>query len=212
MTTPADTAPEDSNVRFLPGEGHGRLTTLEGEPVPVRAYKHGDDLLLVTLLAGDDDAVGAEEPVELEYSSVRGVVRLHGSAVLQEPGLIRFHAEGDPEVDQRRSFVRVRTPQRVVVDTGPAHEQRAHTVDLSGGGMLLAGANGLLPGQKLSFQVEIDAEQPPVCGVARVVRTRGQRQCAVVFEQIDEHDRQRLVRFIFECMRAARAKTRGDWM
>jgi c-di-GMP-binding flagellar brake protein YcgR len=31
-----------------------------------------------------------------------------------------------------------------------------------------------------------------------------------MFDQIAEHDRQRLIRFVFECMRTARARTRGD--
>src|SRR5579884_3451546 len=92
-----------SNVRLLPGEGQGTLTTPQGEPMPVRTFKRGDDMLLVTLLAVDADAVHDAEPAELEYSSVRGVVRLHGSAVLEERGLIRFHADGEAEVDQRRS-------------------------------------------------------------------------------------------------------------
>ena len=44
--------------------------------------------------------------------------------------------------------------------------------------------------------------------VERCVRDDGKR--ALVFEALDEEDRQRLIRFVFECMRTARARTRGD--
>jgi c-di-GMP-binding flagellar brake protein YcgR len=45
-----------------------------------------------------------------------------------------------------------------------------------------------------------------------VVRIREDEKRALVFEQINEHDRERLIRFVFECMRTARARTRGDWI
>jgi c-di-GMP-binding flagellar brake protein YcgR len=50
----------------------------------------------------------------------------------------------------------------------------------------------------------------PVEGVARVLRIDPDGKRAVAFEEIDEGDRQRLIRFVFECLRTARAKTRGD--
>jgi c-di-GMP-binding flagellar brake protein YcgR len=51
----------------------------------------------------------------------------------------------------------------------------------------------------------------PVAGVARVVRVHDDGQRALSFIEIDEGDRERLIRYVFECMRTARAKTRGDW-
>src|ERR1700761_2111755 len=136
MNTHSDTG--TSNVRYLPGEGQGKLTTPEGEELPVRTFKRGRDVVLVVLVDADGHAADDRlEPADLEYTSIRGVVRMHGEAVFEDPSLIRFQAQGDAEVSQRRSFVRVTAPQPVAVDTGDDDAARAHTVDVSGGGMLL---------------------------------------------------------------------------
>jgi PilZ domain len=209
MSTPGDTA--SSNVRYLPGEGQGKLTTADGEQLPVRTFKRGQDVVLVVLVEsdshGEDDRVPA---ADLEYTSVRGVVRLHGDAVFEDRSLIRFEATGPADVSQRRSFVRVTAPQPVTLDTEDASQRLAYTVDVSGGGMLLVGADELAPGQQVSFTMALGRRQIPVHGTARVVRIRDDGKRALVFDEIAEEDRQRLIRFVFECMRTARARTRGD--
>ena len=48
----------------------------------------------------------------------------------------------------------------------------------------------------------------PIEGIARVVGIREDGKRALMFEQIAEDDRQRLIRVVFECMRTARARTR----
>lgn len=231
MTQPTDIASD--NVRSLPGSGQGKLTTPQGEELAVRTFERGQDVVLVVLVDVDEHEESDRlESAELEYTSVRGVVRLHGEAVFEDRTLIRFRASGDAEVMQRRSFVRVHTPQAVTLsaevvggEDAPEPEdgsdgerrgdnglRRVYTVDLSGGGMLLAGADALDPEQTVRFTMALGDHQPPVQGDARVVRIREDGKRAVVFEQIDEHDRQRLIRFVFECMRTARARTRGDFI
>lgn len=211
MSTPADTA--TGNVRSLPGEGQGVLTTPAGEQLPVRTFKRGRDVVLVVLVDSDehrsDDRLAS---ADLEYTSVRGVVRLHGEAVFEDPSLIRFQAEGPAEVSQRRSFVRVTAPQPITLEAEEAARRIAHTVDLSGGGMLLVGADELKPDQRVRFRMALGHGELPIAGTARVVRIRDDGKRALVFEEIDEDDRQRLIRFVFECMRTARARTRGDWL
>lgn len=199
-----------SNVHHLPGSGQGTLTTAEGEEFPVRTFERGREVVLVVLVDVDEHPDAGE--ADLEYASVRGVVHLHGEAVFEDRSLVRFRAHGDPEVMQRRSFVRVHTPQAVTLDFGEADQRRVHTVDLSGGGMLLAGAPTLEPDQSIRFVVALSPHEPPIEGSARVVRIGDDDKRALVFERIDEHDRQRLIRFVFECMRNARARTRGDWI
>ena len=166
------TSPPTSNVRSLPGNGQGTLTTPDGE-LPVRTFERGQDVVLVVL-------IDVEEPREadrlasadLEYTSVRGVVRLHGEALFEDRSVIRFRAQGEPEVDQRRSFVRVHTPQSVTLNTGDPGERRVHTVDLSGGGMLLAGADSLQADQTVRFTIALRKALAPIEGMARVVRVR----------------------------------------
>jgi hypothetical protein len=205
------------NVRSLPGNGQGKRTTPDGEALPVRTFERGQDVVLVVLLdAPQHEAADRLESADLEYASVRGIVRLHGEAVFEDRSLIRFRARGDAEVMQRRSFVRVQTPQAVTVarddDPDGDGEERLHTVDISGGGMLLTGTDTLEPEQTLRFTIALGDGHAAVQGDARVVRVREDGTRAVVFEQIDEDDRQRLIRFVFECMRRARARTRGDFI
>lgn len=202
-----------TNVRSLPGEGQGRLTTPEGEELPVRTFKRGKDVVLVVLVETDTHGEADRVPsAELEYTTMRGVVRLHGEAIFEDKSLIRFEAQGAADVSQRRSFVRVSAPQMVTLNTDDPGKRLAHTVDVSGGGMLLVGADELQPDQRVRFAMALGQTDEPIEGLARVVRIRDDGKRALVFEALDEGDRQRLIRFVFECMRTARARTRGDWL
>jgi PilZ domain-containing protein len=210
MTDQANTA--TSNVRSLPGNGQGKLRTPQGEELPVRTFERGREVMLVVLVnVGDYQESDRLESVDLEYTSARGLIKLHGEAVFEDHSLIRFRTE-EGAVEQRRSFVRVQTPHPVTLDVGEPPELRAHTVDLSGGGMLLSGADNVEPGEALAFSIGVGEGEPPVEGVARVVRVEADGKRALVFDDIDEYDRQRLIRFVFECMRHARARTRGDFI
>jgi hypothetical protein len=200
------------NVTLLPGSGQGTLTTPTGEELPVRTFERGAEVVLVVLV--DIDGDHENEPVDsanLEYTSRRGLIKLHGEAVFEDRSLIRFRPHGDAEILQRRDFVRVHTPHPVTLDSEEEGSYRAHMVDLSGGGMLLADAETLAVDQTIRFVISVGAEEP-VEGVARVVRVGEDGKRALMFEQVSEHDRQRLIRFVFECMRTARARTRGDWI
>jgi hypothetical protein len=211
MTKQTDTEP--NNVTLLPGSGQGTLTTPAGEELPVRTFERGDEVALVVLINLEDDPAGDQlDSAELEYASRRGLIKLHGEAVFEDRSLIRFRPHGDAEVLQRRDFVRVHTPHPVTVDTGDEGEWRAHILDLSGGGMLLADGDKLAADQTIRFIISVGPVQAPIEGVARVVRVGEAGKRALTFEQIAEHDRQRLIRFVFECMRNARARTRGDWI
>ena len=215
MTCPAGhrepQAGAGGEVRPFPGSGQGVLTTSGGERLPVRTFERGREVVLVVLVDVDEAPSGEAGEADLEYTSTRGVVRLHGRAVFEDRSLVRFRADGEPEVVQRRSFVRVHTPQAVTLQTQDGARRRVSTVDLSGGGMLLAGAEILEPGQNVGFAIALGGDAP-IEGEARVVRVDGRDRRALVFERIGEHDRQRLIRYVFECMRRARARTRGDWL
>jgi hypothetical protein len=200
-------------VTPFPGGHQGLLTTLAGEQVPVRAYARGPDVAMLVLLLDVGDQLHGEqlEPALLEYASARGMVKVRGQAVLQERDLVRFNAVEDPEVLQRRDYVRVRAPQVVTLTADLVGEPLStYAVDLSGGGMLLTAAQGLKPGTEVRFCIGLGQEEPPIEGSGRVVRISDDGGLALVFEQISTVERQRLIRFVFECMRAARAKTRGD--
>ena len=209
MTKHIETAHD--NVTLFPGSGQGTLTTPAGEELPVRTFERGEEVVLVVLVNIDDEhQTDSLESAKLEYTSRRGLVKLRGEAVFEDPSLVRFRPNGDAEVLQRRDFVRVDTPQPVTVESSEDGKRRAHIVDLSGGGMLLADDETLGVDETIRFTLSVATTELPVEGIARVVRIREDGKRGLMFEQISEHDRQRLIRFVFECMRTARARTRGD--
>lgn len=202
------------NVRPFPGAHPGSLTTGSGDALPVRAYERADDSLMLVLMvdAPTDAAAGLEsEPALLEYTCQRGLVRVKGEARFQDRDLVRFETTPDREVLQRRDHVRVSSPQTVTLALGGGDQGlRAHTVDLSGGGMLLCGVEGLEPGERVSFSLDLAPGEAPVLGSGRVVRVGGSDRCALVFEEMSERERERLIRHVFEVLRQSRARTRAD--
>jgi hypothetical protein len=207
------TETETDNVTLFPGSGQGTLTTPTGAELPVRTFERGEEVVLVVLVNIDDEHESdSVEPAKLEYTSRRGLIKLRGEAVFEDQSLIRFHPHGDAEVLQRRDFVRVHTPHPVTVQSDEDGRRYVHILDLSGGGMLLADDETLEVDQTIRFAISTVINELPIEGIARVVRIREDGKRALMFEQIAEHDRQRLIRFVFECMRAARARTRGDWI
>jgi len=203
----------EQNATVVPHPaGHrGTLWTATGEGLPVQTYEQQEEVVLVVLTEVEPPREGAESDATLEYTSLRGVIRLHGEAVFEDASLVRFHADTDPEVIQRRQFVRVHAAREVTINSPPLHIPRStYTVDISGGGMLVSDAGHLSLDDLVRFEVRFGDSDKPAEGVARVVRIDANGRRGLRFETIAEDDRQRLIRFVFELMRAARAKTRGD--
>jgi hypothetical protein len=211
--------PTGKVIRLNVGGTEGKLTTPVGSHIPVRVFERGTDLLMLVLmldaaeeLAPDaaEELGEAGEPLALEYVSPRGVVRFHGQAMLQERDLVRFEVSAAPEVTQRREFVRVPAIEDVVVADDPGgvtgNPIRTHAIDLSGGGMLLSGADCLELDSTVRFSLKLGAITSEITGCARVVRADEQGRCALVFEEISEDDRELLIHFVFERQREALAK------
>ena len=205
--------PTDNVVRLNVGGKQGKLTTPVGAHIPVRVYERsGDYLMLVLMLdAGDELSHDVVEPLLLEYVSPRGLVRFHGQAVLQERDLVRFDVSAAPEVTQRREFVRVPAVQTVEVakthgGAAGGDQISAHAIDVSGGGMLVSGADSLPLGAHVRFSLNLGPGVPPIEGNAQVVRAADEGKRALVFDQISRTDRQRLIHFVFERQREALAK------
>jgi len=166
------------------------------------AQRAGDVLLLVLILRSRGELSATDpRPARLEFATPRGLTRLRGQAVLQDRDLVRFDIEDEPDVLQRRDFVRVPVAQPVKVRIGEATEMLdAYALDISGGGMLLRAPRKLELGDQIDFELEIGAREKPIQGSARVVRVPGSELRGVAFEQLAERDR--LIRFIFERQRA----------
>jgi predicted lipid-binding transport protein (Tim44 family) len=105
----------------------------------------------------------------------------------------------------RRQNVRVRVERPVVAYIG-ANRTPAHTftIDISAGGLLVAGLADLQKGEPFDFELTLAPGDPPVTGTGSVVRTDPQGRCAIVFKRITRADERRLDQFIFESLRSER--------
>jgi hypothetical protein len=196
-------------IRLNVGGKEGQLTTPVGSHIPVRVFERGGDFLMLVLMLDDGEELGQDalEPLVLEYVSPRGVVRFEGQAVLQERDLVRFEVSTAPEVTQRREFVRVPALQSVILgDEVGSVRIDGKAIDLSGGGMLLGGGDRLELDSVVRFRLSLGAGTPDIEGRARVVRADDEGRRALVFEEIDPDERQRLIHFVFERQREALAK------
>jgi len=210
----AEPEPTGKVIRLNVGGTQGKLSSPVGSPIPVRVFDRGDFMMLVLMLdsaqelmldAADD--FGQAEPLLLEYVSPRGLVRFRGQAVLQERDLVRFDVSAEPEITQRREFVRVPAVQDVLLAGGEgAGSTASHAIDISGGGMLLSGADKLELDAVVRFTINVGDGEGELAGLARVVRADDEGRRALVFEEISADDRQRLIHFVFARQREALAK------
>ncbi len=190
----------------------GQLTVTEGRTMAVSISMRGDEMLLALLVNPGPLLDIEESQMELESVTSRGLVRLRGSVDRVDQDLVRFRPLGDPELIQRREFGRVVAPQRVKLDDLTGLVVDTHSVNLSGGGMLIS-AKPPLPiasETELQFSLDLGPKQTPVVGMAKVVRVEEDDQLGIVFTEISDVDRDRLIRFIFDRQRRALALTRGD--
>jgi hypothetical protein len=204
-----------------PGDSrHATLLSLSGAlgclllagdvEVAVQVSDSDGQSLLLALPRGEHPQLAPErhDLVMLEAKSAGGVLRMLGTAVLVDAGSIRFQVVEVLEVHQRRNFVRVRAPRPIVIDTGPDGPRiDSFALDLSGGGLLLAGPGYLKLGQRATFRLRLDRDTPPIVGTGRVVRTNENGHTAISFDSLEEADRERLIHFIFDRERAERSAT-----
>ncbi|HEV3321350.1 MAG TPA: PilZ domain-containing protein [Solirubrobacteraceae bacterium] len=180
-----------------------------GERVQARvAGRDGSGLLVALMFRAEVPfSPGSLDELVLEFTNDRGRIRLRGTVTLEDRELLRFRDLHSVELVQQREYVRIQSTRPVLVLTG-GHEGTVQTysVDLSGGGMLLAGPSTLKVGEQVEFRLTTVKGSPPITGVGTVVRTDLQGRRAICFDEIAEGEHRRLVRFIFDCQRAERRR------
>jgi PilZ domain len=180
-----------------------------GERVQARiAERDGEELLVVLMFRPEqplDD--GQLDELLLEFTAPRGRIRLRSAVTLEGPELLRLRSPHAIEMVQQREYVRVLSTRPVLVLTGSSQGTvQTYSVDLSGGGILLAGPSTLRVGEQVEFRLSTAKGSPPITGVGTIVRTDSQGRRALCFDEIGEGDHRRLVRFIFDCQRAERRR------
>jgi PilZ domain len=105
----------------------------------------------------------------------------------------------------RRQNVRVQVQRPVVAYIGAERTPaQTFTIDISAGGLLVAGLADLQKGEPFEFELTLAPGDPPVTATGSVVRTDPQGRCAIVFKRITRTDERRLDQFIFEALRSER--------
>jgi hypothetical protein len=188
----------------------GQLTTGEGDALSVTIAPRGDEMVLVLHVDPGTTLDKAEDEMLLESITSRGLIRLRGTIERISDDLARFSVFTEPELIQRREFVRVTAPQRVRLDDLCGVILNAHSVNVSGGGMLVSARRAFEPDAELHFSLGLGAELPPLHGIGQIVRCSQDNEFGIVFTEISAHDRERLISFVFDRQRKALAFTRGD--
>jgi PilZ domain len=180
-----------------------------GERIQARIAERGEDTLLVYVMFRPENPLteSALKDLVLEFAGERGRVRLRGTATLEDRDTVRLSGLYSIEVLQEREFVRVRSTRPVLISDRRSHSPiQTFSVDVSGGGLLLAGPNTLKIGEQVDFRLTTTPGSNPIVGTGTVVRTDVRGHRAICFDSISDGDHRRLVRFIFDCQRAERRR------
>ena len=153
--------------------------------------------------------------VAVEATSARGIQRFGGRLVLRgRSDVFDIEVGGDMERIQRREWARVGSviPIRVELIDEPDIEVgngETQTLNLSGGGVLIRDPWRLPLGVDARVEITIEATQPPVRALARVVRDAGPERKGLRFDDIEPQDSERLMRYVRERERAELRMARG---
>ncbi len=185
------------------------LVPAGGRGLPARVLERSADTLLVAIIVPTQPLTQRQlDGIVLEFLGAQGRVRLSGSASVEnpsEPDVLRIDRPRSIEVLQEREYVRIKVARPALVYSARGGMPiQSYTVDISGGGFLLAGSDVLSKGDEVEFQLTLVPGTLVIGGKGRVVRLDPQGHRAVAFESISEVDRRRLIRFIFDCQRAER--------
>lgn len=186
-----------------------------GAPVPAQVEATDGEIL--TLVLSVRPAPGApgwgDGRAIVEYTTRRGVHRAGGTVLVDpaQPEVLRLRHDGQPEVLQRRNFVRVDAVVPVQVKITDPLRGSAHTTTLnvSGGGMLFRDPIGLPFGARVEVVVELAAGSAPVRAVGRIAREVSDEVKGMEIVEIGRDDRERLIRYVTERERMALRIARG---
>jgi PilZ domain len=198
------------------------LTLPDREMLPGRVDVCGDDgVLEIALLSAPRTPIPQLEASRLflEYVVSVGVYRLVGRLKLLDQAprftdqygvfdVARFTSASPPMLLHRRDFIR--SPYVATVNIVPDRPDgvavACETINVSGGGLLVRGLDGVRIGDELIFQLApLDGDALPINGRCQVVRCEASG-IGVRFTRIDEADRDRLVTFAYQRELAERGR------
>jgi PilZ domain len=193
-----------------------------GQPAHVRLHQLGDfegrvesaspeRLKVAALHQVPNSATLVGTSADLDIGTPRGVIHTAGTILeAGADGVLDIGIDADLRLDQRRQFVRVAARVPGVVGQGGAGSPlHTYTLDVSAGGLLVAGAGDVEIGAPVSVTVKIP-DRDPVEAAAVIARRTKQGHAALQFTDISEADREALIRWIFERQRLERQAAKGE--
>ncbi|MEA2154223.1 MAG: hypothetical protein QOE11_363 [Solirubrobacteraceae bacterium] len=166
--------------------------------------EHATANLLVRPLRPLADTVGSE--VCIDIATKRGLLHVDAQVVSAPGGeVLELGLTGRSELVQRRQFARVDAFLEVVVTpAGTGEPIPAAVVNVSASGAVISRLAGMSAGDEVQLSLQLAPYDPPLQITGRVVREFDEQFRAVTFEQINESDRERIVRFVFDRQRLDR--------
>jgi len=147
----------------------------------------------------DGTATTVETPAARGLRRAEGVLQAEGSPA---DAVFRIDFNGEPDVVQRREFVRV---DAVLPATlwlpGAGLPLESFALNVSGAGFLVAGPESLSVGELVRFELRLPPDDTTVGGVARVAREGANGARGLEFTEIPNREREMLVRFTFDRQR-----------
>jgi hypothetical protein len=199
-------------MKGLPETGQDvYLVAPSGATIVARVTDHDEQSTLLEFdgRASDPVSVLAGGHVAMQYTNLRGVCRVDGHAHKEpEPGLLRVDHTSGVQLIQRREYVRVDALVRATYEPYGADGALVvtTTVNVSGGGFMLAGSEGLRLHDFTDFTLELDGDTRDagqlIC-TGRVVRETNSG-IGIEIERVDERERERLIRWVFARQRLSR--------
>jgi hypothetical protein len=181
-----------------------------GASIHARAFKVDADATVVEFLMNQGDVASelANGSVAIQYVTRRGVCRIDGVAHrTKEAGAIRVDHTGQVELIQRREFVRIdaMVPVTYLPMGVGGWTAETTTINVSGGGFMISGREGLRMDETCSFTLHLDGEReagPLECDGQVVRETAGGLGISITV--IEEEERERLIRWVFARERLSR--------
>jgi c-di-GMP-binding flagellar brake protein YcgR len=172
-----------------------------------------DEVSLVLGLFREPDVCLPGLDAVIEFIDHRGIHRMRGrvEAHGDESDVIRVVPTADVEHIERREYVRVEAhaPVDVTFEERPDVEPiGSTTVNVSASGLLLAGPSILEVGELIGIALDVGDEEPVRCK-CRVVRETQEGFKGAHISEIEQDERERLIRYVFQMQREARRVERG---
>jgi hypothetical protein len=192
----------------------GRLITLSipsVEELSAKVVGGGDgftQLKLATRPRTDMDLL-LRSQVFLEFVTDDGMWRTLGTVALVGSDVLRFEHRGRVQLLQRRAHVRTDLIAQLVVTPEGGKPRRCLTLNVSGGGALVRGLDDVALDGDLSFDLHLDLLPARIQGTCKVVRRTPDGCHGIQFTEIEEGDRDKLVRFAYTRENAARQARLG---